>query len=223
MLTIQTRRISASNTKPARIVCETIGTDSATRRYFSASPGGFDRTAQDCAAEYLRRVRPDHAIVLGNESADGTGHYTAQRVEPPRSSDGPSGVGVESINLIDDSINWNVLRSKEQTESLTLTVFHGGKVQTAASVEIYVGRSSSATRVYAVARLWSPDGTAFGCGSGHADGSGYCKSSAAAELALLAAGLKLDRNIGGTGMGSVRAALIAYGHAAGWQMAGHSV
>ena len=95
-------------------------------------------------------------------------------------------------------------------------------------LRIYMGRSKSASTVYA--SLWV-HGDRWTAGSGSASGYGYCKYSAAAQGAIDSAGVKLygtaynsqgevnfDRpcDIGGVGETAIKTALLAIGQALGY-------
>lgn len=75
-----------------------------------------------------------------------------------------------------------------------------------ATLRIYVGRSKSASRVYA--SLWVHGKCA---GHGWAGGGGYHKGSAAAGKAFESAGIDLDSDISGRGEKAIEDALLAVG------------
>ena len=77
-----------------------------------------------------------------------------------------------------------------------------------ATLRIYRGRSRNASRVYA--SLWLTYGN-YNSGTGWAGGYGYHKASAAAAEAIRSAGIKLDKDIGGTGDRATEDAMHAIG------------
>jgi hypothetical protein len=94
-------------------------------------------------------------------------------------------------------------------------------------LRIYMGRSKSASTVYA--SLWV-HGDHWTAGSGSASGYGYCKYSQAAAGAIESAGIELygkphgygevdyskPCDIGGVGESAIKAALFAIGQALGY-------
>jgi hypothetical protein len=78
---------------------------------------------------------------------------------------------------------------------------------------IWTGRSTNASRHYA--SLWVYSLPYFMSGYGVAQGSGYCRASAAAGAAFLSAGITLQDPISGAGMHTVQNAMLALGAAMG--------
>lgn len=84
---------------------------------------------------------------------------------------------------------------------------------------LYMGRSASASKVYA--SIWvSPDyttmpGVCHTAGTGSAGGYGYCKQSAASAAAIRSAGIKLAQDVDGRGMREAEDALLAIAIAMG--------
>ncbi|QDP50958.1 MAG: hypothetical protein Tp136DCM211861_3 [Prokaryotic dsDNA virus sp.] len=74
-----------------------------------------------------------------------------------------------------------------------------------ARFRFYCGSS----KVYCLAWLSGPD--EYGSGHGSAGGYGYCKASAAMEVAIKLAGVDLSENIGGRGETAMRDAALAVG------------
>ena len=81
-----------------------------------------------------------------------------------------------------------------------------------ATLRLYATRSYST--IYAT--IWFYDGDYYASGSGKAGGGGYCRQSAAAAAAIRSAGIELDANIAGAGIGAVQNALRAIAQARGY-------
>lgn len=95
-------------------------------------------------------------------------------------------------------------------------------------LRLYMGRSSSSSRVYA--SVWIQSNDFYTTGHGVASGWGYCKRSAAADSALSSAGIQLfgtpygskepnfaeKASINGVGESAIREALLAIGEALGY-------
>ena len=75
----------------------------------------------------------------------------------------------------------------------------------------YMGRSASASTVYA--SVWIYSGGTHTSGKGKAGGYGYHKESAAIAEAIESAGITLDANISGVGDCAIRDALTAIANA----------
>ena len=98
-------------------------------------------------------------------------------------------------------------------------------------LRLYMGRSSSSSRVYA--SVWIQSNDFYTTGHGVAGGYGYCKRSAAADSALSSAGIQLfgtpygskepnfaeKASINGVGETAIREALLAIGEALGYDRA----
>ena len=82
------------------------------------------------------------------------------------------------------------------------------------TVRCYMGRSSSASTVYA--SIWINASGIYTSGKGKAGGYGYHKESAAIAEAIESAGITLDANISGVGDGAICAALEAIARALGF-------
>ena len=78
----------------------------------------------------------------------------------------------------------------------TFLAIADGAIKELAECRLYMSNSRSALRITAI--LWVT-GANHACGSGHADGYGYHKQSAAVESAINAAGFELSEHIGGRG------------------------
>lgn len=98
-------------------------------------------------------------------------------------------------------------------------------------LRLYMGRSSSASQVYA--SVWVHSADFYTTGHGVAGGYGYCKRSASADSALKSAGIELfgtpygsqepdftkSASIHGVGESAIREALMAIGEALGYDRA----
>ena len=82
------------------------------------------------------------------------------------------------------------------------------------TVRCYMGRSASASVVYASIWINSPD--YHGSGTGKAGGYGYHKISAAISEAILSAGIELSKDISGVGNDAIHEALCAIAEAMGY-------
>ena len=82
------------------------------------------------------------------------------------------------------------------------------------TVRCYMGRSASASVVYASIWINSPD--YHGSGTGKAGGYGYHKISAAISEAILSAGIELSKDISGVGNGAIHEALGAIAETMGY-------
>ena len=80
---------------------------------------------------------------------------------------------------------------------------------------VYMGRSSSASKVYA--SIWVYSDAVSISGMGSAGGGGYHKESAAIDEAIKSAGIKLSKSIHGVGDSAVREALTAITRALGYR------
>ena len=83
------------------------------------------------------------------------------------------------------------------------------------TVRCYMGRSASASTVYASIWVNAPD--IHTSGKGKAGGYGYHKESAAIAEAIESAGITLDANISGVGDCAIRDALTAIANALGFE------
>ena len=82
------------------------------------------------------------------------------------------------------------------------------------TVRCYMGRSASASVVYASLWITAPD--YHGSGKGKAGGYGYHKESAAIAAAIESAGITLDTDISGVGDGAIKESLEAIASALGF-------
>ena len=82
------------------------------------------------------------------------------------------------------------------------------------TVRCYMGRSASASVVYASLWITAPD--YHGSGAGKAGGYGYHKPSAAIGDAIASAGIGLSKDISGVGNGAIHEALGAIAETMGY-------
>ena len=82
------------------------------------------------------------------------------------------------------------------------------------TVRCYMGRSASASVVYASLWITAPD--YYSSGTGKAGGYGYHKPSAAIGDAIASAGIGLSKDISGVGNGAIHEALGAIAEAMGY-------
>ena len=85
------------------------------------------------------------------------------------------------------------------------------------TVRVYMGRSSSASTVYATIWARSRDGKLHMSGTGSAGGGGYHKESAAINSAMVDAGIKFKRGFGGAGDGAAMVAIKTLAKRLGWK------
>ena len=83
------------------------------------------------------------------------------------------------------------------------------------TVRCYMGRSASASTVYA--SIWIQSSGIYTSGKGKAGGYGYHKESAAIAEAIESAGIMLDTDISGVGNSAIRDALTAIANALGFE------
>lgn len=86
----------------------------------------------------------------------------------------------------------------------------------AVQVRVWMGRSRSASTVYASVWAHSKDGKIYLSGRGSAGGYGYHKESAAIKGAMESAGVTFDRHWGGGGESAIREAMHALAKRLGW-------
>jgi hypothetical protein len=110
----------------------------------------------------------------------------------------------------------NLGNEKEMTFTFNAIVRIGKSLKNVLTIRTYMGRSSSASVVYA--SIW-----AFGkksqswSGHGKAGGYGYHKPSAAIGEAITSAGITLDKRIDGVGDSAIREAIEAIVRAMGYK------
>lgn len=115
---------------------------------------------------------------------------------------------IECLNIEEKQNGKNLGSSKEVVDTWNLVVDLDGKLISPITVRCYMGRSSSASVVYA--SVWI-SGTFHTSGHGKAGGYGYCKVSAAIDDAFRSAGVELNESISGVGTRAVESAIVAIG------------
>jgi hypothetical protein len=108
----------------------------------------------------------------------------------------------------------NMGQTKEQIDGYTLVVCIDEQIVAPVDVRIYMGRSASASVVYA--SVWLRYENIQCSGHGKAGGHGYHKASAAVSAALASAGVKLSVDIDGCGDSAIVEAIEAVGVAMGF-------
>lgn len=110
----------------------------------------------------------------------------------------------------------NYSGEKETTDNFKAVTIHEGEIRVPVEVRVYMGRSSSASKVYA--SIWVHDSThnIFTSGKGSAGGYGYHKTSAAVDEAIQSAGIELSQGISGVGDSAIKEALVAIVRALGY-------
>ena len=81
-------------------------------------------------------------------------------------------------------------------QQITILAIVDGAIKELAQCRLYMSTSRNASRITAILWVYSDN---YASGSGHADGYGYHKQSAAVESAINAAGFELSERIGGRG------------------------
>ena len=109
------------------------------------------------------------------------------------------------VNLPEKSVfNAKYFDKKETVRTVYGVVSCQGVVKQAVKVEWYMGRSPKSSVVYC--NIWAGS---LCSGSGSAGGGGYCKRSAAFSSALRSAGIEIDEEVAGRGLGVVGDAVKA--------------
>lgn len=99
----------------------------------------------------------------------------------------------------------NYSGDKELTRSFDVIGCKDGSMRELMTVRCWMGRSRSASTVYASIWTYQP----WMSGTGRAGGYGYCKTSAAVGDAIRSADIELDSDINGRGESAIREALTA--------------
>ena len=103
----------------------------------------------------------------------------------------------------------NLSNSKEMVDTWNLVVYHDDMLKSPITIRCYMGRSSSASVVYA--SIWVGTKDISTSGNGSAGGGGYCKLSAAVDSAIRNAGIVLNESIDGRGVKLIEHAMVAIG------------
>ncbi len=103
---------------------------------------------------------------------------------------------------------------KELISTWNVVVNSAEGLKNIATVRCYMGRSASASTVYA--SIWVHSTDHHNSGTGKAGGYGYHKQSAAIAEAIRSAGITLDKDIYGIGDSAIEDALEAIAQALGF-------
>ena len=122
-------------------------------------------------------------------------------------------VAAYKADTLDTYAGRNYGNEKELCGTYNIMAIYKGRMVTAVTCRIYMGRSRSASTVYAT--VWLHGKEYQGSGSGQAGGYGYHKESAAVDIALCMAGVTLSRSVSGTG--ETESALEATARALGYR------
>ena len=101
---------------------------------------------------------------------------------------------VNAKNISNQALN--ARKKQALVHQITILAIVDGVIKELAQCRTYMSKSRNASRITMI--LWV-NGDNYACGSGHADGHGYHKPSAAVESAINAAGFELSESIGGRG------------------------
>ena len=112
-------------------------------------------------------------------------------------------------------------QNARQQDSEMVTAWSAVCVKDGLPVEVvtarwWMGRSRNASTQTCSLWVRCADGE-WATGKGRARGYGYCRMSAAFDEAVTSAGIKLARNVHGTGESTVRIAMAAIAAAAGYE------
>lgn len=102
---------------------------------------------------------------------------------------------------------------RELVSAYSVIALIGCELREVVTARAYMGRSASASTVYA--SIWVSGKGVYTAGSGSAGGYGYHKESAAFAAAIRSAGIELDADIAGRGEGAMRDAFEAIARAIG--------
>lgn len=105
-----------------------------------------------------------------------------------------------------ESSGLNMAGKRETIHTLTVVGLRNGYIRTLVDARFYMGRSRSASTVYA--SFWVMGGD-YLAGHAKAGGGGYHKQSAALGSAIRNAGIELDSSINGVGEDAMQDALLA--------------
>lgn len=118
----------------------------------------------------------------------------------------------EFVGIRNSAVNYGV--EKELISSWNVVVNSAEGLKNIITARCYMGRSASASTVYASVWVNGPDH--FTNGTGKAGGYGYHKQSAAIAEAIRSAGIELDKDIAGVGDSAIEEALEAIASALGF-------
>lgn len=107
--------------------------------------------------------------------------------------------------------------NREIVGNLDLVFFDKGKFHRAVTLRLWMGRSRTASTVYACAWFHDRAGKRWLSGKGQAGGYGYCKMSGAVDAAVDSAGIKVGTyGFHGAGMSAAKEACREIARALGW-------
>ena len=118
----------------------------------------------------------------------------------------------QKVTFVEESekeLPWRKTDSMEKIYDLKLVVCYKGLIQVKATVDIYMGKSNSASTMHCYFRLNDTRSNTYRCGYGSASGYGYCKRSSSMSHALDWAGIQLEKPINGVGESAMQEALEA--------------
>ena len=121
-------------------------------------------------------------------------------------------IKVEFGTPVKDKRAYNWGSEKEMTSSMNVLVVRQNKIVDIMTVRWYMGRSSSASKMYC--SLWIHSKSS---GRGDAGGGGYDKRSASFADALNNAGVEYSGSLSGAGMSAVRDACEAIARKLGYR------
>ena len=116
------------------------------------------------------------------------------------------------VSTQSNAVNYD--NKKELVNSWNVVVNSDDGLKNIITVRCYMGRSASASTIYA--SLWVCDAEHRTSGTGKAGGYGYHKESAAIAEAIRSAGIELDKDIAGAGESAIEQALGAIAYALGY-------
>ena len=116
------------------------------------------------------------------------------------------------VSTQSNAVNYGV--NKELVSTWNVIVNSNDGLKNIITARCYMGRSASASTVYASVWVNGPDH--FTNGTGKASGYGYHKQSAAISEAIKSAGIELDKDIAGAGESAIEQALGAIAYALGY-------
>jgi hypothetical protein len=116
---------------------------------------------------------------------------------------------VTFVEKAEKDLPWRKTDSMEKIFDMSLIVCYKSKISVLATVEIYMGKSSSASTMHCYFRLNDSRSDTYRYGYGSARGGGYCKKSASMANALEWAGIELAKPINGVGENAMKEAMEA--------------
>ena len=117
------------------------------------------------------------------------------------------------VSTQSNAVNYG--NKKELVNSWNVIVNSEDGLKNIITARCYMGRSASASTIYA--NLWVRDAEHRTSGAGKAGGYGYHKQSAAIAEAIRSAGIELDKDIAGVGDSAIEEALEAIALSLGYE------